>query len=99
MIEVRRYKCDYCRKLLVDYNRMREHERACIHNPLSVNCYRCNHAYMGEYDEEYTDGYVHTRKDVAMCSISEEMLTKNEAADCGDFMRSDEMYYTRSLGE
>ena len=95
MREVKRYKCDFCRKLLVDYNRMELHEKTCIHNPESINCYRCTHAYIGDIVED-NGLYSQTYKDMAICDITEEMLAKNEAIDCEQFQRAEDMYFNRT---
>lgn len=41
MIEVKAYKCDYCKHLTVSKSGMYKHESRCFHNPLNRTCKTC----------------------------------------------------------
>lgn len=91
MKQVQRYKCDYCRKTTVKQKTMEKHEKICIHNPNSLNCYMCANAYEGDYDkDEYS-----TIRSAPICSYEEEIIQTNDAPVCSKFVRSNEIYWMR----
>lgn len=86
------YQCEYCRRMRFTKEAMERHEIECIHNPLSVNCYRCAHAFEGEiYDDT---GYPIGRLG-ACCNYTEDAITERFAHKCGEFVRSETPWYTR----
>lgn len=41
MLEVTRYKCDHCAKVLSQKSSMKKHEKDCFFNPESKSCVSC----------------------------------------------------------
>ncbi|HBS60906.1 MAG TPA: hypothetical protein DEA44_16790 [Firmicutes bacterium] len=91
MKQVTRYKCEYCRTFRATILGIEKHEKECVHNPDSVNCYRCAYAYEGET----WDDYGHRHDNVPMCAYTEDILRENGASECGRYTRTDKMYYQR----
>ena len=60
MREVKRWKCDYCRKTLAKRSEMARHEERCVWNPESKSCATCANC---EFRED-RDG-----KRVPVCSL------------------------------
>lgn len=86
------FQCEYCRKIRLTKEAMERHEIECIHNPLSINCYRCTHAYEGEvYSSE---GYS-TRWTGACCNYIEDNIGERMAHKCDEFTRSETPWYMR----
>ena len=86
------YQCEHCRKVRFTKTAMERHEVECVHNPLSVNCYRCAHAFEGNvYDHT---GYP-TGQLGACCNYTEDAIVDRMAHKCSDFVRSETMWYTR----
>lgn len=92
MKEVKGYKCDYCRTTKATVKSMEKHERQCVHNPNSVNCFRCVYAFAGGI---YSfDGFP-TGRQGACCAYTEDNIEENIAHKCGQYKLSPEMYYTK----
>lgn len=91
MKQVIRFKCDYCRAIRATTAGMERHEKQCIHNPKSVNCYRCAYAFEGE---RYSD-FGYPMKDGPCCAYTEESIFENIADRCEHYTLSDTLYYTR----
>lgn len=99
MKKVVRYQCSFCQKTAARPETMAEHEKECLKNPNSRNCYLCERAVQGGYRQDrfggdYWDG------EAAFCSWNEEPLDLLRAQgftakDCENFIRTDEMYYER----
>ena len=100
MKKVERYRCDHCGKLLAKEETMKKHEAECIHNPLSINCYRCEFACVDDYEQynDYDDS-IHTRHDVPQCAYLEDVIDDNIASRCSRFRRSDKPNYERTYDE
>lgn len=92
MKEVKRYKCDFCRVLRATIQGIEKHERQCIHNPESVNCFRCAYAYEG--DVYSRDGYP-TGKLGPVCTYTEDTIWENMAHKCERYKLSEYPYYIR----
>lgn len=95
MREVKRFKCDYCNRVTAKEETIKRHETQCIHNPNSVNCFRCEFAYEGDY---HMDEY-RTMDNAPICAYTEEFITENFALKCDTYKRSGEMYYQRNCEE
>lgn len=100
------WQCDFCRKMVINSETMERHEKQCLKNPNSFNCYRCKGAYMGttyEHYEYYVDDFNYASgeneiKDVAMCWFSDEQINVdgNNANKCKHYERSEDMYMYRN---
>lgn len=83
---VERYKCDYCRKITARKSTIEKHEKECVANPESVNCFRCEFACVDDWDvDEYR-----TIKDTPVCVYEDDVIGVNCAATCVMFRRSKE---------
>ena len=92
MKEVKRFKCNFCNKTVAKEKTMIKHEPQCVHNPNSVNCFRCEFAYEGDYQmDEYG-----TMDNVPICDYTEEFISENLASKCDAYKRSAKMYYERN---
>lgn len=49
MYEVKRFHCDYCRKVLSNKSYMERHEKFCPRNPDSRSCGTCEHLVMVDH--------------------------------------------------
>ena len=98
MREVKRYHCDYCSTLRATKTSMEKHEAQCIHNPNSVNCFRCECSCLTDWDtdSEYSNS---TLKDVPVCAYEEDIITENRASKCHMFRRSGKGNYERTYEE
>lgn len=97
MNEVKRYQCEYCGKLLAGKKRMEDHETECVHNQKSINCFRCEFAYMDDYEQ--CDGYNSTVQDVPQCIYIDDKIECNDAPNCEAFRRSDKLNIERSYDD
>jgi hypothetical protein len=103
--KVERYKCDYCEKVKAKPETMERHEKQCIKNPNCFNCYMCEHAYVGEHDQYYSDDCTASYKEVPQCVYYEETLQPcyggigNIASKCDKYKRSDKICYDRNYDE
>ena len=84
------YKCDYCKKTRYTVEAMERHEKECVHNPKSVNCYRCAHSYKDNY---YDD--ISTIIGAPMCNYTEDIIDERRADKCSEFVRSDTTFEAR----
>lgn len=98
MKEVKRFRCDYCGKLMAKKDRMGSHEKECVHNAESVNCYRCECACITDWDY-YNGSYESTRKNAPVCAYEEDIILENKAPICKMFRRSDKTNYERTYDE
>lgn len=94
MKEVKRYKCAYCRALRATIAAMKKHEKQCICNPNSINCYRCAYAY--EADVHSYEGYP-TGVLGPHCAYTEDHIRENIAGRCEHYEISDQPYHTRRV--
>lgn len=88
MKERKVYQCDYCRKIKITAEAMERHEKECLKNPDSVNCYLCELAYKGDYD--FGDDF--SAKDTPICYYTEDLITERMAHKCEEYRRSDKTY-------
>lgn len=100
MKKVVRYQCSFCHKTTAKPETMAEHEKECLKNPNSRNCYLCERAVQGGYRQDRYGGE-RWDEDMAFCSWNEEPLELLRAQgftakDCENFIRTDEMYYERT---
>ena len=95
MKECRVYQCEYCRRIRFTKKVMERHEKECVHNPKSVNCYRCKRAYRGEAHDDYDRIF----PDQPCCSYTEDEIVERLADGCEMFERSETMWYTRTEPE
>ncbi len=92
MKEVKRYECDFCRIIRATLKGIETHEKICVHNPNTLNCYRCAYAYEGEiYSYE---GYP-TGRNGPMCAYSEDLISENMAHTGEHDKISSELYHYR----
>lgn len=92
MKEVKRYKCDYCDTLRATIAGMERHERQCVHNPNSINCFRCAYAYEGDI---YNDFGYSTGRTGAICAYTEDAIKENTACECKRYRISSQMFYMK----
>lgn len=103
MKKVERYKCDFCKKLAARPETIERHEKECINNPDSRNCYLCVHSVQGGYvDMPY--GGSSFNEEVPYCSYHEEPLSALRqsgytALNCEEFGRDDKMYWHKQAEE
>jgi len=95
MKEVKRFKCDYCNRVTAKEETMIRHEPQCVHNPNSVNCFRCEFAFQGDYQ---IDEYRNT-VNAPICASTEDIINENFASKCDTYKKSDKMYYERNCEE
>ena len=93
MKEVKRIKCDFCKKLTVKEITMQKHEKQCVHNPYSYNCYMCKKAYQGDID----DGIWATQRKAVLCEYTEDEILSNIAETCPAYERDSCKYDERWL--
>lgn len=93
MKEVKRYKCDHCKVIRATIKGIERHEGQCLHNPNGVNCFSCEYAYEGDYEDDYG----HTIQSVPMCSNNEDIIRENFASKCDMYKRVDKPYYCRKV--
>lgn len=99
MKKVVRYKCDYCKKLAVKPETIEHHEKECIKNPESRNCYLCVHSIQGGYVDTPYDGEKFA-ENIPYCGIRREQLGLLReygctALNCKYFERDDKMYWEK----
>lgn len=98
MKKVVRWQCSFCQKTAAKPETMAAHERECIRNPESRNCYMCERAVLGGYRQGYGGEY--WDESMAFCSYHMEPLDLlraqgYKATNCEDFVRSNELYKYR----
>lgn len=86
------YQCEHCRKIRFTKDGMERHELECVHNPLSINCYRCAHAFEGEL---YSHSGYPTGKLGPCCNYTEDFIGERMAHKCSEFVRSNASFHTR----
>lgn len=104
MKKVERYKCDFCKKLAVKPETIERHEKECINNPESRNCYLCVHSVMGGYVDMYPYGGEKFVDDIPYCGLHLEQLATLRkqgytALNCEDFVRDEKMYWYKQAKE
>jgi hypothetical protein len=88
---------------------MEKHEKQCIKNPKGFNCYMCQHAYAGDYDEHSNDlegnDLITPRENVPHCVDYEEPLQLcygglgNISETCKKYRRSEDICFDRNYDE
>lgn len=107
--EVKRFKCDHCDKTAARASTMEKHEKQCIKNPNCLNCYLCEHAYAGDYDEHWNsfegNDMITPRENVPHCAYYEEPLqtcyggSGNIAETCSMYRKSEDICFERDYDE
>lgn len=100
MKKVERYKCDYCKKTAAKPDTIERHEKECIKNPNSRNCYLCVHSVQGGYVDMLPYGEESFESDIPFCNLHQEPLSTlrqfgRTALKCEDFKRDNCMYWDK----
>ena len=98
MKEVKRYQCEYCKKVSVRKGVILKHEQECLHNPDGKNCYVCKHACIRDSE---TLGMI--VEHVPFCALRKADLrdirkTGLRAPNCDNFEKGNGLYDYRKLG-
>jgi len=79
MKQIKAFKCEYCKKVLLSRNGMSRHEKQCYYNPISHSCITCLHLS----DEYFYKGRILT---------DEEYFTREEIFDDEKMINKDNEY-------
>ena len=91
------YKCDYCSKVSLSKSAIKNHERACKHNPANrTYCYTCGHSTTMKKDYVVYEGHAMERemtvKEAPFCNYHDLYLIAPKLARASWFkLSADEM--------